>query len=67
MTLEELTERVHQLEATVAELTESFQAVSHSAPSKLREPTFRVVDGTDWNPGSGQGVYVYLGGAWTKL
>jgi len=24
-------------------------------------------DGTNWNPGSGQGVYTYYAGAWHKL
>jgi len=39
----------------------------HEAPAKPREWMVVGADGTDWNPGSGRGVYVYLGGSWTKL
>lgn len=34
------------------------------APTKPREPTVAVADGTNWNPGSGAGLYVYYGGTW---
>ena len=37
------------------------------APSKPREGMVRGADGTHWNPGSGQGVYVYYNSAWNKL
>lgn len=39
----------------------------HVAPNKYREGTICLADGTDWNPGSGAGVYVYRGGAWHFL
>lgn len=39
----------------------------HAEPSKPREGMVRGADGTDWNPGAGQGVYVYYGSAWNKL
>ena len=43
--------------------------ILHAAPDRL--PTDRVpmvfADGTDWNPGSGAGVYAYYSGAWNKL
>ena len=37
------------------------------APVKPRDGDIRYADGTNWNPGSGVGVYAYIGGAWTKL
>jgi len=37
------------------------------APTKPREGMIYGADGTNWNPGSGKGVYCYYGGAWTKL
>lgn len=49
------------------ELRESFYSESHSAPAKLREGMIRFADGTDWNPGSGRGLYQYVSGSWTKL
>lgn len=37
------------------------------APDKPREGMIRGADGTNWNPGSGKGIYAYYGGAWNKL
>lgn len=40
----------------------------HSEPSKPREGNIYRADGTDWDPGSGEGVYEYTNaGAWSKL
>jgi hypothetical protein len=41
--------------------------VSHAAPLKPREGDIRLADGTDWNPGSGQGVYCYYNNTWNFL
>ena len=40
---------------------------SNAAPTKPREGDLRFADGTAWNPGAGQGVYAYYGGAWHLL
>ena len=37
------------------------------APAKPRTGETRLADGTNWNPGSGAGVYTYYGAAWHKL
>ena len=34
---------------------------------KPRDGDIRYADGTNWNPGSGIGIYAYIGGSWTKL
>ena len=34
---------------------------------KPRDGDIRYADGTNWNPGSGAGIYAYIGSAWTKL
>ncbi|HYE38158.1 hypothetical protein [Methylocaldum sp.] len=39
----------------------------HTAPARPREGMVRGADGTDWNPGSGKGVYVYYNASWNKL
>ena len=39
----------------------------HVAPVKLRNGMIVYADGTDWNPGSGEGFYGYQAGAWVKL
>ena len=42
--------------------------VSNVVPSKPRAGDVRYADGSNWNPGSGQGLYIYLStGAWSKL
>lgn len=38
----------------------------HKEPAKLLTGMLVIADGTDWNPGAGRGVYVYLSG-WKKL
>lgn len=66
------------LERFVAEelrrIAEQFQKVDlillqelHVAPKKPRTGMIVLADGTDWNPGSGQGVYAYYNSAWSKL
>jgi hypothetical protein len=39
----------------------------HTAPVRPREGMVRGADGSDWDPGSGKGVYVYYDSAWHKL
>jgi len=39
-------------------------------PAKPRDGDIRYADGTNWNPGSGQGIYAYIDDgspAWEKL
>jgi hypothetical protein len=38
-----------------------------TVPSKPRDGDIRYADGTQWNPGSGQGIYYYNGSAWSFL
>lgn len=39
----------------------------HAAPAKPRTGMIVLADGTNWNPGTGQGVYAYYANAWNKL
>jgi hypothetical protein len=39
----------------------------HVEPAKPREGMVVRADGTDWNPGSGAGVYCHSGSAWVFL
>lgn len=39
----------------------------HVEPGKVFTGLTVLADGTDWNPGSGQGVYTYYAAAWHKL
>lgn len=62
-----------QSDIELAKLTELLNGpyqmtVMYAAPSKPRTGWLVYADGTSWNPGSGEGVYVYTsGGAWSKL
>jgi hypothetical protein len=35
-------------------------------PSKPREGMQAIADGSDWDPGDGQGLYTFINGAWAK-
>jgi hypothetical protein len=37
------------------------------APERPRDGMVVYADGTNWNPGSGEGVYARINGTWTKL
>ena len=39
----------------------------HAEPARPRKGDVRYADGTDWNPGAGEGIYWYNGTAWAKL
>lgn len=39
----------------------------HVEPEKPRVGRVAYADGTDWNPGSGEGLYVYKSGGWTFI
>ena len=45
----------------------SFFVKTNVAPSKPVDGETRYADGTNWNPGSGEGVYTYYASAWHKL
>ena len=40
---------------------------NHVAPSKVRDGLTVYADGTDWDPGSGEGLYMYYNSTWNKL
>lgn len=40
---------------------------THAAPSKPKHGMLVFADGTDWNPGSGAGLYQYRAGVWNFL
>ena len=57
-----------RISAIISNLADGHFDVSNVAPDKPRTGDIRYADGTNWNPGSGEGVYIYLStGAWSKL
>lgn len=42
--------------------------VLHSVPAKVKPGLVVYADGTDWNPGSGEGLYRYnIAGSWVFI
>lgn len=39
----------------------------NAAPDRIRDGMIVYADGTNWNPGSGEGYYGYYASAWHKL
>lgn len=62
-----LREETQRIQAAIAALALGHIDKSNVAPTKPRTGDLRLADGTNWDPGSGQGVYVYYGSAWHFL
>lgn len=41
--------------------------VHYAAPAKPGVGQVYYADGTSWNPGSGEGLYIYTSAGWVKL
>lgn len=72
-TVEDLVRYVRDLEnrtgAALAALTAGHLDEMFAAPTKPRTGDIRFADGTQWNPGSGRGIYYFdaTGGIWIQL
>lgn len=56
-----------ELEKIQTALAQSSRVDSlHVEPSKPRDGMQAIADGSDWNPGAGQGLYTFINGAWVK-
>jgi len=60
---------VGMLQFIITDLHYSLYVHAHNAPDKLVDGMIRRADGSDWDPGSGEGLYQYNEdtAAWTKL
>jgi hypothetical protein len=54
-----LWDELQKIKAAIDALAAGHLDVTHVEPAKLRDGDIRLADGTDWNPGSGKGVYWY--------
>lgn len=66
--------RINAIVAELQEIGRAFTifslvpfAVLNAAPPKLRVGMVAYADGTNWDPGSGEGLYVYKSGGWTFI
>ena len=63
-----LRQEFSRMPAIISNIADGHYDESNAVPSKPRAGDVRYADGTNWNPGSGEGLYLYLStGAWSKL
>lgn len=55
------------VELRVVEVDEVYHTVLTAAPAKTNVGMVVYADGTAWNPGAGEGLYVRTSGGWVKL
>lgn len=63
-----LTDELARVASAMQEFSSLRLVVLYAEPDKPRTGMLVYADGTSWNPGSGEGVYVRTSaGAWSKL
>ena len=59
---------LNKLSIAINNIADGHFDTSNVAITKPRAGDVRYADGSNWNPGSGEGLYIYLStGAWSKL
>lgn len=56
-----------RLSAILRLIAEGSLSEYHAAPDKVWDGRIVLADGSDWDPGSGQGVYCYYNSTWNYL
>jgi hypothetical protein len=57
-----------EIRAVIEVVRDGHLDVSNTAPINPQQGDIRYADGTNWNPGSGEGIYFRnAAGAWVKL
>ena len=67
ITPEWLNDELRRIAASMTQPTSQLFDEMTIPPSSPKEGLVVFADGTAWNPGAGRGLYLYTGGAWTKL
>jgi hypothetical protein len=62
-----LREEFIKIKAALDAVADGFDPVTNAPPDKPRQGMRRYADGTQWNPGSGAGLYRYDGTTWRFL
>lgn len=58
---------LNRIWGAIQSIAQGHLSVVHEEPDKPREGDLRFADGTDWDPGAGKGVYIYMSGSWQKV
>jgi len=56
-----------KLKSVIRSVIEGGVEVYHTAPDRVWDGRMVLADGSDWDPGYGEGVYVYYAGDWQLL
>lgn len=67
ITIEWLMGELSRISAAMAQPTSQLFETTTIVPTNPKEGLTLFADGTAWDPGAGRGLYLYTGGAWTKL
>ena len=62
-----LIDYIETLHTAISTVNASFFMETHVVPPKPLTNMIRLADGTNWNPGSGKGLYQYRGSSWNFL
>lgn len=60
-----LEEELGKIAVAIQRLAEGHIDVTYAPPLKPRAGDIRYADGTQWNPGSGRGLYLHNGMNWS--
>ena len=66
-TLAYVLQEFRNIAAAFTEVEEILLVELNVEPDKPRDGMVVLADGTNWNPGSGQGMYGRIGGAWVQI
>lgn len=58
---------LQRIASAISDAQHADTAKEYVEPTKPREGMVRFADGTNWNPGNGEGLYIYRSGAWARL
>lgn len=62
-----LTDELVRISAAISSVSSGHIDPLHVEPTKPRDGDFRFADGTNWNPGGGEGPYIYYNGTWNPF
>jgi hypothetical protein len=62
-----LREELRRIEVSFGALDNLTLPALAAEPTRIRNGMIVYADGSNWNPGSGEGFYGREGGAWVKL
>lgn len=60
-------QELQRLSTILSQVSDNILEERHTAPNKPQNGQLVYADGTNWNPGSGRGVYYYKGNTWVFI